>query len=63
VAVDATAYNHPERATRLRNLGINLGRRYETTGLIKDLNQTIDATSNALDVFYHDRLDHADCLS
>jgi Reverse transcriptase (RNA-dependent DNA polymerase) len=37
-AVKATPSDHPDRASQLSNLGILLGRRFEQTGAINDLN-------------------------
>ncbi|KAL7934285.1 CHAT domain-containing protein [Trichoderma chlorosporum] len=43
-AVAATTHNHPDRAACLSNLGTELARRFNWTGLIDDLNQAIIVT-------------------
>jgi hypothetical protein len=43
MAVASTPQDHPDRAGRLSNLGYPLGRRFERTGLIDDLNRALSS--------------------
>ncbi|EUC39771.1 hypothetical protein COCMIDRAFT_110631 [Bipolaris oryzae ATCC 44560] len=43
MAVGATPQDHPDRAGHLNNLGIRLGRRFERTGSMDDLNRSISS--------------------
>src|SRR5207247_2646710 len=63
MTVDITPQDHPDRAGRLRNLGTWLGRRFERTGLMDDLNCIIDVASMAADSIPYDHPDRAGQLN
>ncbi|RYP53061.1 hypothetical protein DL770_011005 [Monosporascus sp. CRB-9-2] len=63
MAVNATPQDHPDRAGRLNNLGNQLGRRFERTGSMDDLNRAIDVADMAIDATPQDHPDRAAYLN
>ncbi|KAH8747717.1 CHAT domain-containing protein [Diaporthe sp. PMI_573] len=63
MAVDATPQDYPDRASRLNNLGTQLGRRFEWTGSMDDLDRAVDVVEMAVDTTPQDHPDRAGILS
>lgn len=62
-AVRRTQQNHPDLAERLNNFGVMLGRRYQRTGAMSDLEEAIGAARQAVDTTPEDHPDCAACLN
>ncbi|KAI3326723.1 hypothetical protein HD806DRAFT_488009 [Xylariaceae sp. AK1471] len=63
VAMEATPIDHPDRASRLDNLGTWLGRRFERTSSMDDLNRAVDIASAAVNATPQDHPDRAGRLN
>jgi Tetratricopeptide repeat len=55
--------DHPGRVGSLINLGACLGRRFEQTGAMDDLNHALEATDEAVKATPLDHLGRAGCLN
>jgi hypothetical protein len=47
-AVKATPSDHPDRVGSVNNLGASLGRRFERTGAMDNLNHAVEASNEAV---------------
>ncbi|KAI8649679.1 TPR domain-containing protein [Fusarium keratoplasticum] len=63
MAVKATPQDHPNRSTYLNNLGNLLGRRFERTGSMDDLNRAIDVADMAVKATPQDHPNRANDLN
>ncbi|KAF4447587.1 hypothetical protein F53441_8882 [Fusarium austroafricanum] len=63
IAVSAIPEDHPDRAAHLNNLGNQLGRRYERTGDMRDLEEAIKAARQAIKITPNDHPDLASHLN
>ena len=61
-ALDATPADHPDRASRLHNLGIGYRSRYRRTGAMADLEKAIQRSQEGLDTTPVDHPDRASRL-
>ncbi|KAF2135190.1 uncharacterized protein K452DRAFT_281871, partial [Aplosporella prunicola CBS 121167] len=55
--------DHPDRSSRLNNLGSQFGRRFEQTGEIVDLNRAVEVADQAVESTPLDHPDRAVCLN
>ncbi len=61
--MQSTPHDHPDRAAYLNNLGNKLGRRFERTGEMADLEEAIETARNAVQSTPHDHPNRAACLN
>lgn len=59
MVVEATPYDHPDRAMYLNNLGNRLGNRYSRTGAMADLEEAIQVAREAVEATSYDHPNRA----